>query len=259
MSAHAVLRPARVPRSAFGKLLRNEARIAWRIPLGLAVGVAVPVLALIIFGAIPAMSRPSKALGGLTYFEVFFPILIALGIAVLSLISLPTHLANYREQGILRRLSATPVPPSWMLAAQVIINLVLAVAALVILIVVATAGFGIGAPSSPGGFALALLLAIAAMFAIGLWISAIARTTGGAGAIGQLFLYPLLFFSGMWIQQERMPSALRQVSEWSPLGAAVRALQTSMHAGFPPAQPLLVMAGWAVVFGFLAVRYFRWE
>jgi ABC-2 type transport system permease protein len=259
MSAHAVLLPSRVPRSAFGKLLRNEARIAWRIPLGLTVGVAVPVLALIIFGAIPAMSRPSKALGGLTYFGVFFPILIALGIAVLSLISLPTHLANYREQGILRRLSATPVPPSWMLAAQVIINLVLAVAALVILIVVATAGFGIGAPSSPGGFALALLLAIAAMFAIGLWISAIARTTGGAGAIGQLFLYPLLFFSGMWIQQERMPSVLRQVSEWSPLGAAVRALQTSMHAGFPPAQPLLAMAGWAVVFGFLAVRYFRWE
>jgi len=97
------------------------------------------------------------------------------------------------------------------------------------------------------------------MFAIGLWISAIARTAGAAGLIGQLFLYPLLFFSGMWIQQENMTSALRQISQWSPLGAAVHALQDSMQGTFPSAQSLLILAGWAVLFGVLAVRFFRWE
>ncbi len=259
MTAHASLLPARTPRLAFGKLLQSETRVAWRVPLGLVLGVAVPVFVLVIFGAIPAMNKPAASLGGLTYFGVYFPILIALVLAALSLISLPVHLATYREQGILRRMSTTPVPPAWMLAAQVIINLALAVVALGILVVVGTAGFGLGAPKAAGGFALALVLSIAAMFAIGLWISAIARTAGGAGAIGQLFLYPLLFFSGMWIKQEQMAPVLRQISQWSPLGAAVHALQSSMQGTFPSAQSLLVLAGWAVIFGFLAVRFFRWE
>ncbi len=259
MSTHASLLPAGTPRSAFGKLLKSETKIAWRVPLGLILGVAVPVLALIIFGTIPAMNRPARSLGDLTYFSVYFPILIAFVIAMLSLISLPTHLATYREQGILRRMSTTPVPPAWMLAAQVIINLALAIVALGILVAAGTAGFGLGAPRAPGGFTLALVLTIAAMFAIGLWISAIARTTGGAGAIGQLFLYPLLFFSGLWTPQERMTPVLRHISDWWPLGASVHALQNAMQGAFPSVQSLLVLAGWAVVFGFLAVRFFRWE
>jgi hypothetical protein len=72
--------------------------------------------------------------------------LIAFALAMLSLINLPTHLASYREQGILRRMSTTPVPPAWMLAAQVIINLALAVLALGILIVAGTVG---SAPAPP--------------------------------------------------------------------------------------------------------------
>jgi ABC-2 type transport system permease protein len=105
----------------------------------------------------------------------------------------------------------------------------------------------------------ALVLAIAAMFAIGLWVAAIARTAGGAGAIGQLFLYPLLFSAGLWLPQEHMAPGLRRMSEWLSLGAAVNAMQHSMQGTFPSAQSLLVLVAWALVFGFLAVRFFRWE
>ena len=92
--------------------------------------------------------------------------------AILALISLPTHLASYREQGILRRISTTPVPPAWMLAAQVIINLALAIVALGITFAVGTAGYGLPAPKQPASFLLSVLLAIAAMFALGLSVSA---------------------------------------------------------------------------------------
>jgi integrase len=37
------------------------------------------------------------------------------------------------------------------------------------------------------------------------------------------------------------------------------AMLSSMQGSFPPAQPLLVMAAWAVVSGFAAVKPFRWE
>jgi len=48
---------------------------------------------------------------------------------------------------------------------------------------------------------------------------------GGADAIGQLLLYPFLFSAGLYFPRHSMPPVLRQISEWSPLGASVHALQ----------------------------------
>lgn len=259
MSIHASLLPTRTPRSAFGKLLQNEGRYAWRVPVGLIFGVAAPVLVLMIMGAVPDANKPVTSLGGLTVFSVYFPVLITLAVGILTLLSLPGHLADYRQQGILRRMSTTPVPPVWMLAAQVIINLALAVVALAILVVAGMAGFGLGAPREPGGFTLALLLTLAAMFAIGLWIAAIARSVNAAILIGNLLFYPMLFFAGLYYPRQSMEPVLRDIGDWTPLGASVQALQDSMRGTFPTAQSLLVLAAWAVVFGVLAVRFFRWE
>jgi ABC-2 type transport system permease protein len=257
MNSHASLLPAGTPRSAFGKLLTAEARYQWRVPVGLIFGIGVPVMLVIIFGVMPAANTPDES--GLTVFSRFFPYLLTLAITTLALIFLPTHLAEYRQQGILRRLGTTPVPPAWMLTAQVAINLALAVAALVILVLAGTVGFGLGAPRQPAGFTLALALSIAAMFAIGLWISAIARTQNAAQGIGHLLLWPMLFFGGGLFPRSFMPAVLRDIADWTPSGAAVQALEDAMFGAFPSAQLLLVLAGWAVVFGFLAVRFFRWE
>lgn len=257
MNSHASLLPAGTPRSAFGKLLTAEARYQWRVPVGLIFGIGVPMMLVIIFGVMPAANTPDES--GLTVFSRFFPYLLTLAIATLALVFLPTHLAEYRQQGILRRLGTTPVPPAWMLAAQVAINLVLAVAGLVVLVLAGTVGFGLGAPRHPGGFTLTLALSIAAMFAIGLWISAIARTQNAAQGIGHLLLWPMLFFGGGLFPRSFMPAVLRDIADWTPSGAAVQALEDAMFGAFPSAQLLLVLAGWAVVFGFLAMRFFRWE
>ena len=56
-----------------------------------------------------------------------------------------------------------------------------------------------------------------------------------------------------------MPPVLWHISEWSPLGASVHALQDSLPGTFPSAHSPLVLAGSAVVFGFLAVRFVRWD
>jgi len=160
---------------------------------------------------------------------------------------------------VVRRPHLVAGHPAWMLAAQVVINLALAVVALGILTVAGLAGFGLGAPRQPGGFALALVLTVAAMFAVGLWITAIARSTNAATLIGLLFLYPMLFFAGLYFPLQEMPAVLTDIGNWTPLGASVQALQDSMRGVFPSASLLLALAAWAVVFGVLAVRFFRWE
>jgi ABC-2 type transport system permease protein len=251
--------PERTPRAAFGKMLGTEARLAWRQPIGLLLGLGLPVLLLVVFGSLPAFHKHQASLGGLTFFNVYLPILLALVIAALALWSLPTPLASYREQGILRRLSTTPAPPAWMLAAQLVINLAEVVTALIVVMVVGITAFGVHAPASIAGLLLTLVLSVAGLFGIGLLIAAVAPGAQAAGAIGSGSFFPLMFFAGLWIPRPEMPSALRAISDYTPLGASVQALQTSLFNGFPSATPLLVLAGYAVVFGVAAVRLFRWE
>ncbi len=251
-------RQATIPRAAYGKLLLNEFRLTRRTPTSLVVGVGLPLVLLVIFGSLPATNQPQQALGGVSFFSLYMPVLVAFSIATLGLLSLPVPLASYRELGILRRLSTTPVPPSWVLAAQLTINASLGVVTTIILVAGAI-GFGVAAPKSPAGFALAVLLCMAAMFTIGLCIAALARTPAAANAIGGAAFVPLMFFAGLWLPRQVMPPVLRNVSDASPLGAAVQALQTSAQQHFPPAWTLLVLAGYAVLSGWLAVRIFRWE
>ena len=88
---------------------------AWRAPVGLALGVLVPVIILVILGSagglqktIPGSNPP------VTYMTTYVPVLIGLVLVMIALISLPIVLVNQREHAFLRRLSTTPVAPRWL-------------------------------------------------------------------------------------------------------------------------------------------------
>ncbi len=258
-------RPRRLPLpgtphgAAFGRIVRNEARLARRQPFPVIGSIALPVVLMIVFAEVPSDQKTISVLGGLTLFETYLPIVMALGLTMLTLLGLPGPLVSYREIGVLRRLSTTPVPPSWLLAAQVVVQLGAALAGLLIVNLVSVTAFGAAIPKSVTGLALSCLLAIAGLFALGLLIAAVAPTAGSVNAIGRLALVPLMFFAGLWLPRPLMPAVLQDISNYSPLGAAVEAIQYSMQAGFPPARPLLVLAAYAVVFALAARRFFRWE
>ena len=252
-------RRARPPGRAFRKLLSAEARLALRAPVGLVFGVALPVLLLVIFGSIPAFRDPVRHGSTLTVFQVYIPVLICLSLALLALISLPVPLATYRQLGVLRRFATTPAPPSWLLAAQLLINVVLALVTAVVLVGGGALFYGAGLPAQPGGFTLALVLVTAAMFAVGLLITARAATPAAAGVFGSLALYPMLFFAGLWVPRQSMAPVLQRIGDFTPLGAAVQAMGDATQGLFPGVRALLVLAGWALAAAVLAVRYFRWE
>jgi ABC-2 type transport system permease protein len=251
--------PTASRRTAFGKIVRNEARLAWRRPVGLIAGVGIPVLLTIIFGNISAFQQPSPLVGGFTLFDVYVPILAVFAMAMIALLGMPVPLASYRELGVLRRLSTTPVPRSALLAAQGVVQLGVALIALAIIFGASIEGFGAHAPVSSGGLVLSIALSVAGLFPIGLMVAAVARTANAASIVGRLAFFPLIFFAGLWLPQDLMPTLLRDISDYTPLGAAVQAMQSSMLTGFPPIAPLLVLGGYAVVFGFLARQFFRWE
>ncbi len=249
----------KTPRAAFGKLLLNESRLALRIPRGLGAGLGLPLLLLIVFSLIPGTTQPRSDFGGYSYLTLTFPILVALTILTLSIGTLPRSLIGYRQAGILRRLSVTPVPPWWLLAAQIVINLVIAVAGLVILLVVGIAALSLDPPKDLLGFLVAYGLTLASLFAVGLCIAALVPNDAVAQGIGAILFFGLLFFGGLWIPRPLMPPVLITISDATPIGASVDALQNAMGGSFPTLQSILVLAAYTVVLGYTAARWFRWE
>jgi ABC-2 type transport system permease protein len=146
-----------------------------------------------------------------------------------------------------------------VLAAQVAVQACMMAVTLALLITVSIVFFGISAPKNPAAMVLGIALCMAALFAMGLAIAALARSSGAARGLMAVALYPMMFFSGLYYPVQLMPAVIQDISHYTPLGAAVPAIGHSWMGQFPPAQPLLVLAGYALVFGFLAKRFFRWE
>lgn len=250
-------------RRAFGLLVKTEIRLAVRRPVGIVVALGIPFLLLVIFGSIPATTRPTQAFGGISFFTLYVPTLLVFVLIAVGLGSLPQTLATYRQQGVLRRMSTTPVPPSWLLAAQMTINVMLAGLSITVLVGLGALAFSLGLPSTVGGWLLTLLslvLTTAATLGLGLCAAALARTPQVAGAFQAIFFYPLAFFSGLYVPlQEIHSAALNDIAKVIPTGAGFNALHAAFLGHSPGVEPFLVLAGWSIVFSVAAARLFRWE
>jgi ABC-2 type transport system permease protein len=85
----ALTAPPKAPRAAFGQMVRNQVRLAWRQPAGMIIGIGISVGLVIVFGKLSVFQRPSGGLSGLTPFDAYIPILITFAIGVIALVYLP--------------------------------------------------------------------------------------------------------------------------------------------------------------------------
>ena len=240
-------------------LFKTEARLFLREPLLLLWTFALPVIAFTVLAVVPGTSRPTDKLGGLSYAQVYLAIIALISLAMLTSMSLPQALGLYRERGILRRLSVTPMRPWRLLATQIGIHLILTMATVLVLLIVATVTFDDGFPGSVLGWLVTFPLTSAAMLGLAALVAALAPSAKIANGITTVLFFPLMFFAGLWLPQQQMPEMLRTVSRYTPLGAASQALTASVDGRFPPVTPLAVLAAYVVVFVGVAIRTFRWE
>ena len=245
---------------ALAKLTVVEAKLLSRDVMSLFWGLIFPALLLTVLGlAFPGFGEPSEDLGGQRPIDLYAPIVIAMGVATIGLAGVPVYLAGYREKGVLRRLSTTPTPPRHLLSAVVAVQLAAAVVAAAAAVAVAVFGFDVGAPRHPMAFGLAFVLAAASIYSIGLVIGAVAKTASAAQGIGMVFYFPMLLFAGVYFPREVMPDGMRTVSDLTPAGAAVAALEDAWIGPGPSASSLIVMAAFAAGAGLVASKVFRWE
>lgn len=242
------------------KLTRVESKLFRRDPIALFFGLVFPSVLLLALGYFfPGFDEPAADLDGARYIDTYTPIAIGMGLATLGLVTLPPILGTYRQFGILRRLRTTPVHPMRLLSAQMVVHGVVAILGTLLAMLVSMLAFDVIFPKSLLLFVVVLVAAAAAIFSVGLLVGAVARTTSSGTAIGMAVYFPMLFVGGVWIPHAVMPDGLRLVSDLTPVGAAVQAMDDAWFAGTVSLTHLAVMIAYTIIIGFLAIRMFRWE
>lgn len=240
-------------------VLRTEIRLFGREPGGIFWIMGFPTLLLVILGSIPSFRHHEADLGGLRTIDIYVPVAVLLGMIVGGLQALPQSLTGYRERGILRRMSTTPVRSSALLSAHMTVFGAAALVSALLALAVGRLAFDVPLPRQGFGYALALLLAVLAALALGSVVSALSRTTRIAGAIGSAVFFPMMFCAGVWVPVQSMPHMLARIVGCTPFGAAAQALNQAAAGHWPGWSHLGVMAAWTVLLTAGAARWFRWE
>lgn len=172
-------------------------------------------------------------------------------------------LVNVRDQGILQRIQASPLP-AWALVlayTAVRLTLVLLQAALI----VAVAALALGAQFSAGGLLVAAGLALGGALAfvlMGQALAAVMPGVGAAAAVGQVLYFPLMFISNLFVPVELLPGWLAALARWTPAFMLVDLIRPAL-IDVPPLQAgavnLAGLACFAAAGLLVAARCFRWE
>lgn len=170
-------------------------------------------------------------------------------------------LVTWRQQGITKRLGATPMSSATLISAQMLARLFVSLAQAAILIVVGMEVFHVQVNGSWWLLFLTVAVSSLAMLAIGFIIGSIAKNSDVAQAINMLISFPMMFLSGSYFSTASAPDALKPVINALPLTHVNDALRQVMNNGasFSAIQgDILIIAAWAIVGIVLSVRAFRW-
>jgi ABC-2 type transport system permease protein len=235
-----------------GLELRTLARNGEQVLLTL----IIPVLLLVVFSSEALISvGPGSRIGFIA------PGILALAVLSTSFTSLAIGTAFERRYGVLKRLGATPLSRSGLIAAKA--ATVLAVeAGQVVLIVVVSVALGwrpVTTPASVLSAAAVLIVGSLAFSGLAMLMAGTLRAEATLAAANLVYLV-LLGIGGIVFPLAKFPASVRPALRLLPSGAMSDGLRAVLRYGAGlPARDLLVLAAWAVIAIVLAARTFRWE
>ena len=191
----------------------------------------------------------------------FVPSILAMALMQLGVFA-AIPLVAQREKGILKRLNATPLSRATLVASNVIMRLLIAIAQTVLIVGIGIVAFGvtiIGNLAVVAGF---IVLGSITFLALGYVIASYARTEESANALTSVVQFPLMFLSGIFFPISFMPDWLQPVAAIMPLtylGDALRQTMVGGSAYAPLPIDALVLGIWLVVSFLLSARFFRWQ
>lgn len=254
---------ARPSLDAWWRLTLTEGKLVARDTAGLVIPLGMPVLILVMAGVgltdeDRAASAP--AFNGMSALEGYIvPMALAMVVAIIGLVNMPSFLATYRRYGILRRLSATPANPLMVLVAQVLVSLAQTVLGVGLAVGTALVAFDLELPARPVAALGALALTAAAMYALGMIVAAVSPTPNSSVAIGLVAFFAVMALGGGFGNRDALPERLAEVGAYLPFGAGLDVIGAAWVGESAEGDQLLALAAVAVVGTLVGVRLFRWQ
>ena len=230
---------------------------------------AFPVILLFIFGSV---FKGQTIGGGVDFTQYFTAGMIASGIVLSSFQSLAIGIAIERDDGTLKRLRGTPMPPAAYFLGKIGLVLVTSIVQDVVLLGAGALLFGLQLPTDPLlwlRFAWVFLLGAAAGTVLGIAYSSVPRSGKSASAVVSPVVLVLQFISGVFFVFSQLPAWMQDVSSVFPL----RWLAQGMRSVFLPQNfagnevggswqlgtTAAVLVAWLVLGLLLCLRTFRWS
>jgi ABC-2 type transport system permease protein len=239
--------------------VRYEQLSFWRNPQSAFFTFVFPVVIILVLAILFHGSDPSEYFGGLTALQYYVCTIAALSVVGSCYSQLAIVLASRRQNGILKRVRATPLPP-WAYFVGLLAHCLMVSIVTIVLITGVAGAFGVSAPPASrwGGILLTLVLGATAFCSLGVAVASLIRNSDAAPPIVQFVLFPMLFLSGTYgpINSDVL-NAVTGVLPIRPFNQALLAAFTQSN-GFSP-RDLAVLLAWGVVGAVIAVRRFRWD
>jgi len=237
-------------RMEFRLLLRNgeQLLLALVIPLGL----------LLLLGGTGLGER--LPLGSGRPIDEAVPRVLALAVLSSSFTSLAIATGFERRYGVIKRLGASPLSRTGLLAGK--IGAVLIVQLIQLAVLVGT-GFALGW-NPVGGFSavfgviLTILCGTAAFASLGLLMAGVLRAEATLAAANLLYLL-LLVGGAVMTPVTEYPEGMQGVVRLLPSAALANGIANSTVEGVIPWAAALSLALWAAVLGYLVSKTFKWD
>ncbi len=212
-------------------------------------------------GVTPAVALVEESIStrDIGYMDFLVPGILGLGMMNYAIIGIATVLVTYREQRILRRIQATPLPVTTFIIAQVGAFLALSVLQTGVIL---GAGTLVGVELT-ANFIWAFPLAMMGSFIflnLGIIVAATSSTVNAAAGMGNAIALPMMFLSGVFFPIDQLPPALETAVGFLPLTPLLGALRTVLldnESILNAWDDLALLVAWALVMVVSAARVFR--
>lgn len=252
----------RSPRRGLGLLwhqVRYEQLSFWRNPQSAFFTFIFPVVIIAIFGAMFDASTPSSYFYGLSALQYYVSTIAAVSVLGACYSQLAIVLSTRRQDGILKRVRATPLPAStYFLGLLAHCVMVSVVDVLLIVGIGRLYGVPVPGPSQWPAIAVTLVLGAASFCALGVGVASLIRNAEAAPAVVQFVLFPLVFLSGTYMPiHSELVNTIAGVLPVRPFNEALLGA-FAQGSGFDW-RSLGVLLFWGAVGAVVAIRRFRWD
>ncbi|MEV5705489.1 ABC transporter permease [Actinoallomurus sp. NPDC052274] len=167
------------------------------------------------------------------------------------------RLAGERQSGWLRQLQVTPLRPWAVITAKVIASMCLALPAIIFVALagVLTQHVHLSAGEWAGMIGL-MWLGTLPFAALGTLIGSLVGADA-AQPVTLVCYFTLSILGGLWMPVSTLPSALRHISHWLPSNRFAGLGWSVVGGHAPSASDGLVLAGWGLLLGVLAIAAYR--